>query len=398
MHVLVHDYAGHPFQMELSRKLAHLGVKVSHIWFAADQGPKGNFDRRDTDPDCLAFVPLGQGIVYSKTNFLRRRAGDLAYGRAVAHWIKTHKPDCIISGNTPTEAQELILRQARGQGVPFVYWCQDFYSIAASRLLEKKLPVIGKIIGAYYRHLERRQMRQSSQILLITDSFCKQTDAWSIPRDKISIIPNWGALDEVTPMQRDTEWAKQKNLPNGARFIYTGTLALKHNPMLLEALAYSLKSDEAVVMVATGIGADQLTSRVANGSISRLISLPLQPFQFFGEVLASGDVLLAVIEREAGDFSVPSKVLNYLCAERPIVLAAPRTNLAAQIILETGAGAVVEPEDTEGFVREAKRFAMDKPAARSAGKAGREYAERTFNLDLIAEKFLQLITEAQKNA
>lgn len=393
MHICVHDFAGHPFQAELSRELARRGHQVTHGWFAGDSGPKGRMQVVEGDPDGLTFLPLGGDIPYSKTDFRQRRAGDIVYGKELASWVAQAKPDVVISGNTPTEAQERIVAGCRAASVPFIYWCQDFYSIAASRLLEKKLPGVGHLVGAYYRFLERRQMRRSARILHITESFCDQTDAWGIPRDRITVIPNWGAIDEIDVLDRDTAWAAAQGFAPGLRYLYSGTLAMKHIPGLLAALARALGEEDQVVLVSAGVGVDQLAAEA--GGLPQLKLLPLQPFEVFPEVLGAGDVLLAVIEREAGTFSVPSKILSYLCAGRPIVLAAPKDNLAAQILTETGAGRVVEPEDTEGFVAAALSYREDPDAAQKAGAAGRAYAEENFVLSSVADRFETLFSAAR---
>lgn len=394
MKILVHDFAGHPFQAELSRELAMRGHDVTHAWFAADTGPKGRLQCLDEDPQTLAFLPVGAGIEYSKTNFIKRRAGDIAYGREIADWVKTNTPDLVISGNTPTETQEPLVAACRANKIPFVYWCQDFYSIAASRLLENKLPVLGHIIGAYYRFLERRQMQRSTRVLHITEVFRAQTDAWGIPSDKVDVIPNWGALDEIDVLDRNTAWATQQGLKDGVRFVYSGTLAMKHNPVLLETLAGQLPANDEVVLVSAGVGADHLSDIKNAGGLAQMRCLPLQPFESLPEVLASATVLLAVIEREAGTFSVPSKILSYLCAGRPIVLAAPKDNLAAQILVETGAGTVVEPEDIDGFRAAALAYANDPEKAAKAGLAGRKYAEDNFVLSRVADRFEALFSDA----
>jgi len=64
----------------------------------------------------------------------------------------------------------------------------------------------------------------------------------------------------------------------------------------------------------------------------------------FPKMLGASDVFLAHDEREAGpEFRVPSKTLSYLCAGRPIVLAATAENLAAKIVQALGPGIVVAP-------------------------------------------------------
>ena len=267
MHILLHDFAGHPFQAELSRELAKRNHKVTHAWFAGDTGPKGRMTLADGDAKSLDFLPVGQGVQYSKTNFLRRRAGDIAYGQELGRAICAMKPDVVISGNTPTEAQEGIQKACRRTRTPFIYWCQDFYSVAASKLLTKKLPGLGHMIGGYYRFLERRQMRRSNRVLHITESFREQTDAWGIPRERVSVIPNWGALDEIGLLDRNTAWAQTNGLAAGTRFLYSGTLAMKHNPELLEGLAKTASAEDQVVLVSAGVGADRLAARVADGTL-----------------------------------------------------------------------------------------------------------------------------------
>jgi colanic acid biosynthesis glycosyl transferase WcaI len=42
MRILVNDYAGHPFELQLSRALARRGHTVPHTYFAAFQTPKGS--------------------------------------------------------------------------------------------------------------------------------------------------------------------------------------------------------------------------------------------------------------------------------------------------------------------------------------------------------------------
>ena len=49
-------------------------------------------------------------------------------------------------------------------------------------------------------------------------------------------------------------------------------------------------------------------------------------------MMASADVLVAILEPDASRFSVPSKVLTYLCASRAIVGVLPPDNSVAEIL------------------------------------------------------------------
>lgn len=394
--ILLHDYAGHPFQVELSRELARRGHTVTHAYFADDIGPKGDLKRRDEDPETLSFLPISLGGGYSKTSFVKRRFQDVEYGRKAGDALLKLRPDIVISGNTPTESQTGIQRAARRSGAKFIFWCQDFYSIAASRILSKKLPVVGDAVGFYYTALERTQMRESDAIILITDDFAQQTTAWGVQPSRLHVIPNWGAIDQIPTLSKDNAWSRANDLADKFVFLYSGTIGLKHNPALLVALAERYASDPnvRVVVAASGSGVDYLEREKAARNLSNLVLPGLQPFDRFPEMLASADVLAAVIERDAGTFSVPSKVLSYLCAGRAILLAAPPENLAAKTVTQSDAGVVVEPEDEAGWLEKAAGYVANPELRQRQGAAGRCYAEMNFDLQKVADRFEAVIASA----
>lgn len=389
--IMVHDYAGHPFTAELSRELARNGYTVHHVFFAGDKGPKGRNLREADDPDLLTFHAVDIDRDYSKTNLFARRSCDIEYGNKIATLIGELRPDIVLSGNTPTETQEPILKATKKHAAKFIFWCQDFYSIAAKEILSKKIPVLGAMIGSYYTHLEKRQMRDSDHIVHITEAFRHQTDQWGIPAENVSVIPNWAAISAISVKDRENSWSAAQELSAGRRIIYSGTLALKHNPRLLMALAESIDPPDELIVIANGVGMDWLREQKLNKPTLRC--LPLQPIEVFEEVLASSDVLVAVIEEDAGRFSVPSKVLSYLCAGRPIVLAAPADNLAAQIVEETKAGLTSGPQDIDAFVKSVHSFLNSPKDRRLSGAAGRSYAEQTFQIDKVAEAFRRVFAE-----
>jgi hypothetical protein len=132
--------------------------------------------------------------------------------------------------------------------------------------------------------------------------------------------------------------------------LYTGTLGLKHNPRMLLALGEQLESRRhtSLVVVSEGPSAVWLGEQARLRRLSVLEVMPFQPFEIDSDVLGSADVLVSILERGAGSYSVAAKVLSYLCAGRPIVLSAPRENLAAKIIARAGAGKVVPADDSRG--------------------------------------------------
>jgi colanic acid biosynthesis glycosyl transferase WcaI len=391
--VLVHDYAGHPFQVHLSRHLATRGHDVTHAYFVEDPGPKGMLHCRQGDPPTLQFVPITIGRHYDKSSLLARRFNDMEYGRRAARIIRDLKPDVVISGNTPTEAQAAIVAECKAVPSGFVYWLQDFYSIAVSMLLRKQLGNAGRLIGLYYRWLERYQLRNSDAVVIISEDFRALASVWAGSDAKVRTITNWAALEDIPVCTKENNWSREHALHTEFTFVYSGTLALKHNPDLLVRLAQNCGPRTLVVVVAQGAGMKHLEDAKAKHRLDSLRLLPLQPIARFPEVLATGDVLVAVIEADAGTYSVPSKVQSYLCAGRSILVAAPRENLAARVVARENAGIVVAPDGSD-FMAAAIRLRHDNELRAQQGANGRAYAERAFDMIKIVDAFEETLCSA----
>jgi len=380
--ILIHDFAGHPFQVALSRELADRGHTVMHAYFAEDPGPKGAMRDYHSDTGTVLMRPLSVGRPYPKGNFYRRLLLDLRYRRVLADAIREEAFDIVLSSNTPTWVQGRALAVSQNTGASFVYWCQDFYSIAVGSIFRKKLGWLGGFIEKCLFMWDKRQIRKSSHVINITPAFSDLMREWC-ETDKISEIKNWGALSEIPTKQADILWLREHGIPlDRPRVVYSGTLGLKHNPDLIVRAAKA--SPEATfLVVASGMGVSALNTAEA----PNLIVLPLQPIEVLPSVLASADVLIAMIEPDAGQFSVPSKILSYLCAGKPVVMSAPQNNLAAKTIDEASAGVVVPPEDSEAFISEVKQLLSDDYRRDAMGRAGRTYAEENFDISKITDRF-----------
>src|SRR4029077_3462288 len=132
---------------------------------------------------------------------------------------------------------------------------------------------------------------------------------------------------------RVNAWATAHGLADKRVLLYAGTMGLKHDPELLCHLARHFRAvaDIRIVVVSEGIGADHIVRVKAAEALDNLVVLPFQPYDALSDLVATGDVLVVVLETDAGIYSVPSKLLTYLCAGRAILGAMPLDNLATRI-------------------------------------------------------------------
>ncbi|MCB8878164.1 glycosyltransferase family 4 protein [Acidisoma silvae] len=400
MRVAIHDYAGHPFQFDLSRALARLGHEVRHFYFGDDPGPKGDRNLRFDDPSGFSIEAIHIPLGYTKDRMLRRFAADQIYAVHAARRIAKFAPDIVVSGNSPLDVQRALRAATHRHGGTFVFWVQDFYGLAMQKLLARRWMGAGDMISKWYRKVEIDTLKKSDAIILISPAFALHLPSGLAARDAVHIMRNWGSVDLIRPGDRDNAWRRKIGLGEKFVFMYTGTLALKHDPALLLALsdAFADDPDVEIVVVAAGVNAQRLAKEQESAPRANLRLLPLQPAVELADTLATADVLVALLEEDAGEFAVPSKLLNYLCAGRPILLSAPSSNLSVSILAESEGGISVPPLDRLGFVTQARRLYEDSSFSQRLGRSGRDYAERHFVISEIAARFEAIFNQVRPAA
>ncbi len=392
LRVLVHDFAGHPFQIDLSRALAQRGHTVCHVYCDSYTSGKGRFDVAGDPGLSVVAVPAGES--FARYSPVRRLGQELVYGRRFTRVAAEFRPDVILACNVPLMAKAVTAGWCDRRGVPWVFWLQDLHSVAMAAAAESRAGKAGRAVGSGFEALERRLLRRARAVVSITDDFQPVLDQWGVDAANRTVIENWAPLADLPVRPRDNAWRRRQGLGDRFLYLYTGTLGLKHRPELFYALAREHVDDADVVVVSEGMGEERLRQMLAERPLPNLRLLPFQPIGDYPDILGAADVLLALLEPTAGTFSVPSKVLSYLCAGRPILGAIPPVNLAARTIERAGAGLVVSPTDEEAFLLGAKQLRSDRWLRADAGARARSYAEVTFDTATITDRFEQVIDHA----
>ena len=94
MRILVHDFSGHPFQIQLSRALAARGDDVLHAYCGDIQTPKGPLARRRDDPVGFTVRDLGRGTEFPKYRLARRVVNESRYAQRLATRAARVPPRC----------------------------------------------------------------------------------------------------------------------------------------------------------------------------------------------------------------------------------------------------------------------------------------------------------------
>lgn len=392
---MVHDYSGHPGQAQLSRALARRGYDVTHQHCPSYTTGKGSLQHEPGDPATLTFESVAMDGTFAKYSAVTRIRQELRYGRSAARRIEAKDPSVVVISNVPLLAHAVLARDLARRGIAMVFWHQDIYSEAIGVAARRRIPVLGRLIAGVADRLERGIARRSVAVVAISPTFLERLSKWGVA-DKTTIVPNWAPIDELPVRPVDNPWHARTGLDGHPVVLYTGTLGLKHDPSILALIASELRESQPearVVVVSEGKGREWLEAWKAGqpgGDGDNLVLLDFQPYDELPDVMASADVLVAILEPDASKFSVPSKVLTYLCSGRAILGVLPPDNSVAQILSSQGAGRIVAPSERERVAGEVVALLSDPSLCRSMGEAGRRYAEATFSPEVAADRFLEV--------
>jgi glycosyltransferase involved in cell wall biosynthesis len=383
--ILINDYCGYPFQLDLSYELAKRGHDVCVTFTNASGGPKAFGDYADKN---LNFINIVMPPV-EKQNFFKRWFQEKKYGLEAIKIIDQFKPDIVISADTPLAPQRHIVNYCKKNDIKFVFWLQDIISLAVECILSKNFGIFGKLIGYIFKYIEIKALKKSDHIITITDDFGTTIEKWGIKTHNITVIPNWSSIEKIPLLSKVNEFSKKYGIDDKFVILYSGTMGMKHNPHIICEIANKLQdyTDIIFVVITDGIGMNILKEEKKALKSDNLLLLPFQPFEIFPQVLASANVLLTILEEDAGAFSVPSKVWSGYCAGRTSLLVIPENNLAAKRTKEINAGLVI-PNDQTNQLSETILYLKGNPDLCNAyGQNARNFAEQHFRIDIIADRF-----------
>jgi glycosyltransferase involved in cell wall biosynthesis len=343
MKVLINDYSGHAFTFELSQ---HLSKKYEVVYSYAQyfETPKADFKIKSKNLK-LKIVPIKINKKFKKDNFFLRRSMDISYGKKIVDIIKNQKPNIVICSTTPIDPLNKIISYCKKNEIKSIFWMQDIYSEAIKRILSKKIPFIGGLIGKYYHYLEKKCEYSSDKIITISSAFKKFIDKKNL--SKVSVVENWSPITK-TKLQKILFYKKKFNPLKKFCFIYSGTLGYKHNSKLLIEIAK--RFPEAIVIISSS---GKFASELKEISKKQLPNIKVTNWvdhKNLSSFLSIADAFIVTLDNDASIFSVPSKTYTYLNIGRPILASMPLANLASKKIINMKAGYVSNPENIQSFM------------------------------------------------
>ena len=177
--------------------------------------------------------------------------------------------------------------------------------------------------------------------------------------------------------------------------MYAGTIGYVSGAEVVLETAARLAGNRDVKFVFVGDGplVENLKREARERCPGNAIFVPFQDRSLLSEVQAAADVSLVTMNKGKGHFSVPSKVLAYMAAGRPIVASVDDNTETAEQIRRANCGMVVPAGDAQALSEAITRLHDSPELCAELGVNGRSYLEQNLNRKTGLEKYLRVFEE-----
>ena len=260
---------------------------------------------------------------------------------AAVRIVRSEGIDVVVTTSPPNSVHLIGAAVKRMTGVRWVADLRDSIASHPHRRVERAAVRAKEKVSA---SVARLVARQADVIVAASDAIAEEALGLE-PAGVVTTILNGADFDDFAGLE----------YRRGDRFriTHTGSFFGKRDPRpFLSALAESGLQD----VVARFVGDFRVADRDWAEPLGLGDRLELLPHVSRREALAlqrDSDALLLLIPDAGGRGQgvLSGKVFEYLAAERPILAAVPPEGAAAELIRETGAGAVAAPDDVPALTR-----------------------------------------------
>ena len=310
---------------------------------------------------------------------------------AAVSGLALQRPDVVIA----TSPQLLCALSgwwlAWWKRVPFVFevrdlWPESLAAVGAGSEGTSLHRTLGAIAGFLYR--------RSDRIVVVTPAFKDHLMRhWNVPAAKISIVENGVETDIFRLDPAAPEVRKRLKLEGRFLICYIGTMGNAHGLETLIAAAEELQTalpNAIVLLIGEGAEKKRIVKLAAARGLTNIQFLGQQPRERIPAYISAADLCLVMLKKtELFKTVIPTKLLEYMACERPVIVAV--NGQARQIVEEAGAGVFVEPENSKALVKAILNLAKEPEHRREMGASGRRYIVNKCSREKTARDYIAVL-------
>lgn len=253
----------------------------------------------------------------------------------------------------------------------YLFNVQDIYPDAAIHAGVVKHSWLVGILGK----LEIMIYREAHKVTVISDGFKQNLVSKGVAPQKIEVIYNWIDSAEIVPKPKENPFASRHGLIGKFVILYSGTIGVVSGAEIMIECAQMLSNhpDVLFLMVGEGVVKERIRTIAGQKGLRNILLLPFQPREILSEVLSCADITIVTLGKNKGKSSVPSKVLGYMAAAKPVVASLDLDSDTARFIDRARCGICVPAGDAAGLTVAISTLYGDPARVATMGQNGREF-------------------------
>jgi len=315
---------------------------------------------------------------------------------AILRGLFLFQPDVVIA----TSPQLLVglsgLIIAKCKRAPFIFevrdlWPESLEAVGVSGKKSALVRVLAKVAGLLYRHADH--------IVVVTKAFKRHLEReWAVPSEKISVVMNGVDHRLFEPQYASAPIIQEFGLAGRFVVAYIGTIGNAHGlETLIEAAEILKDRDPEILFLLMGDGAakESLDRELSRRALNNIRIFPAQPRAKVVSVIAACDVCLVLLRKsEVFKTVIPTKLLEFMACERPVLLAVEGE--AAEVVKRAGAGICIPPEDAAALAESVLTLKKAPQLRQMYGRQGRAFIERELTREQTAKSYLAVLNTIVK--
>ena len=306
-------------------------------------------------------------------------------------WLRLGKFDLIICESPPLFLGISAYLLKKIKDAKLVFNVSDLWPESA----EKLGLVRNKLFLGLATYLEEFMYRISDLISGQTQGIIKNISS-RFPKKKTYWLPNGADMSFYNSAKQFSDWKTLKGFSeDDFILLYAGIIGYAQGLEVILKTAAQLQSDYKIKFILLGNGPEKeklilmaKEFRLANVFFYDTVSKNEMP----SIIQAMNASVIPLKKLDLFKGAIPSKIFESLAMKKPILLGVEGE--AEQLFIEEGkCGLAFEPENEKDLAKKILMLYNDRKLLAELGENGREYINRKFNRDIIAEDFRKVLTE-----
>lgn len=306
--------------------------------------------------------------------------------------IEKYKPDVVIASSTYTLDNYAAHKIARSCGAKYIYEVHDLWPLSPMELggMSKNHPFI-----VLMQKGEDYAYKHCDAVVSMLPKTKEYMQSRGLNPEKWHYVPNGICLEEVEKQEKLPEKHKNilENLKNQGKVIvgYAGTLGLANALHSFIDVAKIMKDNTKLHFLITGVGPEKENLQDRAKNLENITFLDAVKKTQVQTLLSYHDILFISLKNNSlFRFGIsPNKIFDYMYAAKPVIMA---INAGNNLVAEANCGQAIEPENPQAIIDALNKFlAMNPEELQKMGENGRNFVLKNHTIDILADKFLEII-------